>query len=101
MTDKDVCDPLVVDDFDPLKKGRILFEMIQAEQNAFPFTYMIVKDNKSTYDKFLRHIFEFGQDMRDVGVPELGCKPFRVSEPQDMKISQMCMNRGGAANQIP
>jgi hypothetical protein len=49
----------------------------------------------------LRNIFEFGQDLRDDGIPELGWKPFRVSEPQDMKSSQLCMNRGGAAKQIP
>jgi hypothetical protein len=60
-----------------------------------------MKDNKSTYNKLLRHIFEFGQELRDVGIPELGWKPLRVSEPQDMKSSQMCMNCGGAAKQFP
>jgi hypothetical protein len=59
-----------------------------------------VKDNKSTYNKFLRHIFESGQELRAVGILELGWKPFRVSEPQYIKISQLCMNLGGAAKKI-
>jgi hypothetical protein len=49
----------------------------------------------------LPYIFEFGQELRDVGIPELGWKYFCVSEPQDLKISQLCMNRGGAAKHIP
>jgi hypothetical protein len=92
MTDKDARDPLT---------GKLLLPTIQSSNNAFPITSIIAKDKKSTYNKFLRHIFEFGQELRDDGIPELGWKPFRVSEPQDMKSSQMCMNRGGAAKQIP
>jgi hypothetical protein len=92
MTDKDARDPLT---------GKLLLLTTQSRNNAFPITSIIVKDNKSTYNKFLRHIFEFGQELRDDGIPELGWKPFRVSEPQYMKSSQLCMNRGGAAKQIP
>jgi hypothetical protein len=74
---------------------------MQSEKNSFLIMYLIAKDNTSTYNKFLCHIFEFGQDLRDVGVPELVWKTFCVSEPQDMKTSQLCMNHGGAENQIP
>jgi hypothetical protein len=65
---------------------------------------MITKDNKAMFDTFLRHIFVFCQEIRENGIPEIGCLPFRVAEPQDMKISQIsqiCMGRGGAAKQIP
>jgi hypothetical protein len=102
MTDKDAHDPLDFDeDDDPLKRGKLLLPTIQSSKNAFPITSIFTKDKKSTYNKFLRHIFEFGQELRDVGIPELGWKPFRVSEPQYMKSIQLCMNRGGAAKQIP
>jgi hypothetical protein len=93
--------PLHIGNEDPLKRGNLLLPTIQSSKNAFPITSIIAKDNKATYNKFLRHNFEFGQELRDVGIPELGWKPFRVSEPQDMKSSQLCMNRGGAAKQIP
>jgi hypothetical protein len=76
-------------------------ETIQSSKNSFPITSLIAKDNKSTYNKFLRHIIEYGQELRDVGVTELGRKPFCVSEQQDMKSSTLCMNRGGAVKQIP
>jgi hypothetical protein len=92
MTDKDARDPLT---------GKLLLPTIQSSNNDFPITPIIAKDNKYTYNKFLRHIFEFGQELRDDGIPELGWKPFRVSEPQDMKSSQLCMDRCGAAKQIP
>jgi hypothetical protein len=92
MTDKDARDALT---------GKLLLPTIQSSNNAFSTMYIITKDNKSTYNKFLRHISEFGQELRDDGIPELGWKHFRVSEPQDMKSSQLCMNSGGAAKQIP
>jgi hypothetical protein len=92
MTDKDARDPLT---------GKLLLPTMHSSNNAFLITYIIAKDKKSTYNKFQRHIFEFGQELRDDGIPELGWKPFRVSEPQDMKSSQLCMNHGGAARQIP
>jgi hypothetical protein len=92
MTDKYARDPLT---------GKLLLHTIQSRNNAFPITSIIAKDNKPSYNKFLRHIFEFGQELHDDGILELGCKPFRVSEPQDMKSSQLCLNHGGAAKQIP
>jgi hypothetical protein len=70
MTDKDARDPLT---------GKLILPTIQSSNNYFPITSIIAKDNKSTYNKFLQHIFEFGQELRDDGIPELGWKPFRVS----------------------
>jgi hypothetical protein len=67
---------------------------------AFQTACITTKDNKSTYNKLLQHIFEFGQELRDATVPELGWKPFNVSEHQDMKSSQLCINRGDATKQI-
>jgi hypothetical protein len=85
---------------DPLS-GRLLFDTMQSKRNCIPIVSIIAKDNKAAYDRFLTHIFEFGNELRTVGIPELGYKKFRVAEPQDMKISQLCMSRGGAAKQIP
>jgi hypothetical protein len=53
MTDKDARDPLT---------GKLLLPTIQSSNNAFPITSIIAKD------KFLRHIFEFGQELRDDGI---------------------------------
>jgi hypothetical protein len=74
---------------------------MQSECNYHPCVSLVVKDNKSTYDKFLTHVFDFCQELLDHGIPELGWKQFKVVGPQDMKISQLCMGRGGAAKQIP
>jgi hypothetical protein len=98
MTDKDARDPLEVDEKDPLKRGKLLLPTIHSDKNVFPIKSITVKDNKSTY---LLYIFEFGQELRAVGIPELGWKHFRVSEPQDMHISKLCMNRGVSTKQIP
>jgi hypothetical protein len=91
LTDKDSKDPLY---------GRLLVDTMQSKRNCIPIVSIIAKDNKATYDRFLTHIFEFGDQLRTVGIPELGYKKFRVAEPQDMKSSQLCMSRGGAAKQI-
>jgi hypothetical protein len=85
ITDKDELNPLEVDQKDELKRGKLLLPTIQSSKNAFQTTSIIAKDNKSTYKKCLHHMFEFGQELRDVGVPELGWKPCRVSEPQNTK----------------
>jgi hypothetical protein len=74
---------------------------MQSERNCIPIISIITKDNKATYDRLLTRIFEFGQELRTVGIPELGYRTFCVAEPQDMKSSQLCMSRGGAAKQIP
>jgi hypothetical protein len=91
----------VVDELDPIKRGKLMFGNMQSERNVLPIMSLIAKENKSAYNKFLPHIFQFRQELWDVGVTELGWKPFRVSEPQDMNIRQLCMNRGGATQQIP
>jgi hypothetical protein len=91
ITDKDARDSLHIDIDNPLKRGKLLLLTIQRSKNTFPITSIIAKDNKFTYNKFLRHIFEFSQELRDVEIPELGWKPFCVSEPQDMKSSQLCI----------
>jgi hypothetical protein len=74
MTDKDAHDPLQIDNDGPLKRGKLLLPTFQSRKNAFPIASIIVKDNKSTYNKFQRHIFDFGQKLRDVRIPELGWK---------------------------
>jgi hypothetical protein len=89
MTDKDARDPLHIDNDDPLKRVRMLLPTIQSSKNYFPIMSIIAKDTNSTYNKFLRHIFEFGKELRDVGILELGWKTFHVSTPQDMKSSQL------------
>jgi hypothetical protein len=92
MMDKDACDPLTVN---------MLLPTIKSSNNDFPITSIIAKDNTSAYNKFLRHVFDFSQELQDVGIPEPGWKPFCVYEPKYMKSSQLCINRGGAAKQIP
>jgi hypothetical protein len=81
MTDKDARDHLVIDNNDTPKRAKLLFVTMQSERNLFPIT-SLAKDNKSTYNTFLRHIFYFGQELRDAGIPEIGWKPFLVAEPQ-------------------
>jgi hypothetical protein len=94
MTDTDARDPLVIDENYPLKRGKLLFVMIQFKRNSSPITSLIVKDNKATYNKFMHHMFDFGQELRAVYISELGWKPFLVADPQYMKISQLYMERG-------
>jgi hypothetical protein len=65
----------------------------------FPLLGVVAKDNTQTYDKYLRHVFEFGKDLRHHGFDDNdeGWLPFNVSEPQDMKSNWLCLQRGGAA----
>jgi hypothetical protein len=97
FTDVSTRDPLIFDNNDPEKRLKLLVETMQSEWCCLPIITMIAKYNKATYDKLLRHIFVFCQEIRDNGIPELGWLPLRVAEPQDVKISQLCMGRGGAA----
>jgi hypothetical protein len=101
FTDISTRDQLIVDVDDPEKRLNLLVETMQSERCCFPIIMIIVKDNIATYDKFLRHIFAFFQEIRDNGIPELGWLPFQVTDPQDMKSSQLCMGRGGASKQLP
>jgi hypothetical protein len=67
LTDKDSRDPL---------SGRLLFDTMQSERNCIPSVSIIFKDNKAKYDRFLTHIFEFGNELRTVGIHELGYNSF-------------------------
>jgi hypothetical protein len=60
ITNKDSKDPL---------SGRLLFDTIQSERNCIPIVSIIDKDNKATYDRFLTHRFEFGNQLITVGIP--------------------------------
>jgi hypothetical protein len=51
LIDKDSRDPL---------SGRLLFDTMQSERKCIPIVSIIAKDNKATYDRFLTHLFEFG-----------------------------------------
>jgi hypothetical protein len=66
---------------------------------CFLILAVVAKDNKQTYDKFLRPIFEFGKELRHHGFDDKGegWLPFNVSEPQDMKSNWLCLQRGGPA----
>jgi hypothetical protein len=56
---------------------------------------IIAKYNKGTYDKYVHDIFAFCDKLRTTSIN--GWKPFRISEPQDMKSTQILLDRGGAA----
>jgi hypothetical protein len=62
---------------------------------CFPAMVILAKYNKGTYDKYVRDICAFCDKMRTTGIN--GWKPFRISEPQDMKSTQIVLDRGGAA----
>jgi hypothetical protein len=94
-------DPLIVNNTDPDNRLMLRIETIQSERCCFPIITMIAKDNKMTYDKLLRYIFVFCQEIRENGIHELGWLPFRVAKPQDTKSIQLCMVRGCVAKQIP
>jgi hypothetical protein len=64
---------------------------------CFPIISIIAKDNKETYEHYLRPIFEYCDDLRTVCVPELGWNHFLMSEPQNNKSCQLCLRRDGAA----
>jgi hypothetical protein len=61
----------------------------------FPIMIMIAKDDKDTYEKYLRDIFKFCDRLRTEGLDEW--KPFKIADPQDIKLLQLCLMRGGAA----
>jgi hypothetical protein len=78
---------LTDEDSKNLLYGRLLFDTIQSERSCITIV--------------LTRIFEFGQELRTGGIPELGYKKNRVTEPQDMKSSQPCMWKAGVAKHIP
>jgi hypothetical protein len=55
---------------------------------------IIAKDNKITYDKYFRNIFDFCDKVRKEGIN--GWKLFKISEPQDTKSTQIVLDRVGA-----
>jgi hypothetical protein len=56
---------------------------------------LLAKYNKDTYEKYLRPIYEYCEELRTVGVPKDGWKTFLASKPQDMKSNWLCLKRGG------
>jgi hypothetical protein len=70
---------------------------LQSGAWCFPILSILAKYNKGTYEKYLRPIFEYCEELRTLGVTTLGWKPFIFSEPQDMKSCWLCLHRGGAA----
>jgi hypothetical protein len=63
---------------------------------CFPLSMILSKDNKETYNEYVRDIFNDVQVLRSEGIPELGWMPFNIPEPQDMKSFQLCLVLGGA-----
>jgi hypothetical protein len=95
ICDARACDPVT---------GELWFDQSKADgdegnlQSAswcFPVICIIAKDDKNTYEKYFREIFEFCQKLRTKSFN--GWQPFRISEPQDMKSTQIVLNRGGAS----
>jgi hypothetical protein len=57
---------------------------------------ILAKDDKKTYNKYLRDISEEVDKLRNEGFPECEWLPFDIAEPKDMKSFQLCLGRGGA-----
>jgi hypothetical protein len=68
---------------------------MQSAEWCFPVMVILAKDNKGTYNKYFRDIFAFCDKVRTTSIN--GWKPFRISDPQDMKITQIVLDRGGAS----
>jgi hypothetical protein len=68
---------------------------MQSAEWCFPVMVILAKYNKGTYDKYFRDIFAFCDKVRTTSIN--GWKPFRISEQQDMKSTQIVSDRGGAA----
>jgi hypothetical protein len=81
---------------DPVS-GKLIFDETTEKGNlqsavwCFLCMIIIAKDNKGTYDKY----FDFCSKVQKEGIN--GWKPFRISEPQDMKSTPIVLDRGGAA----
>jgi hypothetical protein len=70
---------------------------LQSGAWCFSDLSLLAKDNKDTYEKYLRPIYEYCDELLTVGVPKKRWKPFLVSEPQDIKSNWLCLKRGGPA----
>jgi hypothetical protein len=92
-----ICNKSVID---PLME-RIIFNEhdygpnLQSGKKCIPIVVIFARDDKKTYNDYLRSIFEHVHVLRTEGVPELGWLSFEFPEPQDMKSIQLCLNRGG------
>jgi hypothetical protein len=85
------------DAIDPISENNNFRELdsMQSCNWCFPLTMLIAKDDKDSYDKYLRDIFKFCDRLRTEGLDEW--KPFKIADPQDMTLLQLCLTRGGAA----
>jgi hypothetical protein len=68
---------------------------MQSSKWAYLITMLLAKDNKGTYERYIRPISEFTEKMRTEGLGEW--LPCSIAEPQDMKSLQLYLTRGGAA----
>jgi hypothetical protein len=93
ICDKRPCDPIT---------GELIFDEnlpdgeevnMQSAEWCFPVMVILTKYNKVTYNKYF--IFAFCDKMRTTS--SNWWKPFLISEPQDMKSTQIVLDRGGAA----
>jgi hypothetical protein len=89
IVDKDATYPI---------SGKIIFYELDNMQSCtwcFPIMMMIAKDDKDTYDKYLRDIFKFCDRLHTEGRDQWNS--FNIADPQDMKSLQLCLTRGGAS----
>jgi hypothetical protein len=95
ICDKRVWDPitgeLIFDDNLPDgKEGNI-----QSAEWCFPVMVILAKDNKGTYDKYFLVIFAFCDKVRNTSIN--GWNHVCIFETQDMKSTQIVLERGGSA----
>jgi hypothetical protein len=70
---------------------------LQSGAWCFPALSFLATESMGTYEKYIRPIYEYCEELGTVGVPKNRWKPFLVSEPQDMKSNWLCLKRGGPA----
>jgi hypothetical protein len=80
--------------------GEKVKQNMQSDQWSFPLIAIVAKDTKSTYTKYVDHIFDFCNSVRVnglVGSDGSQWQPFLIPEPQDMKSHKGCPGWDGAA----
>jgi hypothetical protein len=50
----------------------------------FSILMILAKDDKATYDKYLRDFFKFSEEISEKGLGDW--KPFKIADPQDMNL---------------
>jgi hypothetical protein len=70
---------------------------LQSDKWCIPIKMFLAKDNKETYLRHVKDVFDFCQRMETVSLSEHGWLPVMLAEPQDMKSIQLYVRRGGAA----